>query len=39
MIAVERYEKAWNAFQIHLNHNPKVRLLQETRSRLPFLFS
>ena len=23
MRATERYERAWNAFQIHLNHNPK----------------
>lgn len=24
MRATERYERAWNAFQIHLNHNPKA---------------
>ena len=26
MTATERYEKAWDAFLIHLNHNPKARL-------------
>ena len=27
MRATERYERAWNAFQIHLNHNPKASLI------------
>ena len=27
MRATERYERAWNAFQIHLNHNQKASLI------------
>ena len=27
MRATERYERARNAFQIHLNHNPKASLI------------
>lgn len=33
MTAIERYEKAWNAFQIHLNHNPKARLIPFLKER------
>lgn len=33
MRAVERYERAWNAFQIHLNHNPKASLVLFLKER------
>ena len=43
MRATERYERAWNAFQIHLNHNPKASLIPflripvDTRSLIPVI--
>ena len=33
MRATERYERAWNAFQIHLNHNPKASLIPFLKER------
>ena len=33
MRAEERYERAWNAFQIHLNHNPKASLIPFLKER------
>lgn len=33
MRATERYERAWNAFQIHLNHNPKASLILFLKER------
>ena len=33
MRATERYEWAWNAFQIHLNHNPKASLIPFLKER------
>ena len=33
MTAVERFEKAWNAFLIHLNHEPKARLIPFLKER------
>ncbi len=34
MRATERYERAWNAFQIHLNHNPKASLIPFLKERM-----
>ena len=33
MRATERYERAWNAFQIHLNQNPKASLIPFLKER------
>ena len=33
MRATERYERAWNAFLIHLNHNPKASLIPFLKER------